>query len=70
MKDHFLLRKVDQCATLEARLQLLSTAVTAMGDKVVVRLGLSRPFQGSPQRGPGACWVMADGFFSLQNPEP
>ena len=34
------------------------------------RLGLSRPFQATPGRGEGVCWLMADGFFSLTDPQP
>ena len=42
-----------------------------MGDTVAVRLGITRPF--TPQEGagrtPGLCWLMADGFFSLTDPQ-
>ena len=47
----------------------LNTAVMQMGERVAVRLGLSRPFQ-SDARQPAMCWLMADGFFSLHDPQP
>jgi hypothetical protein len=31
---------------------------------------LSRPFAPRPDCGPGYCWLMADGFFSLADPQP
>jgi hypothetical protein len=40
-----------------------------MGDQVAVRLGLSRAFN-SRSGEPGVCWLMADGFFSLTEPQP
>jgi hypothetical protein len=71
VKDHFLLKRAEQASRdLEVQLHVLRTAVEGMGQKVLVRLGLSRPFQATPHRGQGKCWLMADGFFSLENPQP
>jgi hypothetical protein len=69
VKDHFLLSRAEQAgADLDARLAALSAAVRQMGEQVVVRLGLSRPY---PPGQPGArCWLMADGFFSPHDPQP
>jgi hypothetical protein len=70
VKDHHLLRHAEQGpANLDQRLQSLYQAVFRMGDPVVVRLGLSRPFQGHGPAGPAECWLMADGFFSLTDPQ-
>ena len=41
----------------------------AMGTTAVVRLGLSRSFVSAAGQ-PGKCWLMADGFFSLDDPQP
>jgi hypothetical protein len=71
VKDHFLIRRAETAsATPEGRERALDLAVRQMGPLVVVRLGLSRAFQATPTRSPGACWLMADGFFSLADPEP
>jgi hypothetical protein len=115
VKDHFLLRQAETAsADLEGRVRALTYAVRQLGESVVVRLGLSRPFQSSPakdwRKGPSspsffggrmgggeggevpppgplpravgegspvpsatsqaACWLMADGFFSLTDPQP
>jgi hypothetical protein len=35
-----------------------------------VRLGVSRAYSGTPGRAPNVCWLMADGFFSLTDPQP
>jgi hypothetical protein len=70
VKDHTLLARVEKThADLDARLGALREAVRAMGTSVVVRLGLSRAFQGLPGRSPARCWLMADGFFSLDDPQ-
>jgi hypothetical protein len=70
VKDHHLLRRVEALAAdLKSRLQLLHQAVAQMGDQVAVRLGLSRPFSPRPDAA-GFCWLMADGFFSLTDPQP
>jgi hypothetical protein len=71
VKDHHLLAKVEMASpTLEGQIKRLSYAVQQMGDQVAVRLGLSRPFQAAAERGPSSCWLMADGFFSLSDPQP
>ena len=70
VKDHHLLARAEAAApALEGRLQALNQAVRQMGEQVAVRLGLSRSFQ-PEERGPGLCWLMADGFFSLTDPQP
>jgi hypothetical protein len=70
VKDHHLLSRAEAAAkTIEGRLAEMTRLVRAMGDRVAVRLGLTRPFQ--PEAG-GAelCWLMADGFFSFSDPQP
>src|SRR6266852_7495844 len=71
VKDHHLLRRAEQIAGGDPARQItaLNTAVMQMGERVAVRLGLSRAFQGDPQRA-AMCWLMADGFFSLNDPQP
>jgi hypothetical protein len=67
--DHFLLSQAEQhSADLEARLQFLAAAVRVMGERVCVRLGLSRGYAVAPGQ-PERCWLMADGFFSPDNPQ-
>jgi hypothetical protein len=69
VKDHFLLSRLEQASTdLDARLDALNAAVRQMGERVVVRLGLSRPYP--PGQEAAQCWLMADGFFSLDDPQP
>lgn len=69
VKDHFLLRRAEQASSaVEGRIQALTLAVAQMGEKVVVRLGLSRSFQATPARTESACWLLADGFFSFNDP--
>jgi hypothetical protein len=69
VKDHFLLRQAELAgAGAEAPVRALGRAVRQMGEQVVVRLGLSRPYP--PGRPDAACWLMADGFFSLLDPQP
>jgi hypothetical protein len=71
VKDHFLLRRAELASSnLNGQLRELARAVRQMGDQVAVRIGLSRAFQASPGRGEGFCWLMADGFFSLTDPQP
>jgi hypothetical protein len=71
VKDHHLLRQIEQgSANLDLRLQGLQKLVRQMGDQLMVRLGLSRPFQAQGPAGPAECWLMADGFFSLHDPQP
>ena len=71
LKDHFLLRQAELASgNFDTQVRTLTRAVQQMGEQVVVRLGLSRPFAGTPGGAPGVCWLMADGFFSPTNPEP
>jgi hypothetical protein len=71
VKDHHLLGRVERTApSLQALPGMLDEYVRRMGEQVAVRLGLSRPFFGRPDAGPGYCWLMADGFFSLADPQP
>jgi hypothetical protein len=70
VKDHHLLLRAQSAATnLTALVRKLEEIVHGMGDPIAVRLGLSRPFQHDPERGPEACWLMIDGFFSFTDPE-
>jgi hypothetical protein len=70
VKDHHLLLRAESTSPhLEVQLQTLQEAVRHMGDPVMVRLGLSRPFPTDPTRGPSYCWLMVDGFFSLNDPQ-
>jgi hypothetical protein len=71
VKDHFLLSLVEhEAPDPVGRCRALARAVDRMGPQVAVRIGLSRAFQATPGRGPGACWLIADGFFSLTAPGP
>jgi hypothetical protein len=71
VKDHFLLQRAEAASPgLKGRGRALESAVRQMGPQVVVRLGLSRAFQATPDRAASACWLMADGFFSLADPQP
>jgi hypothetical protein len=70
VKDHFLLRCAEDASpNVEGRVRELTRAVTQMGEQVAVRLGLSRSFQATPARAESVCWLMADGFFSLNDPQ-
>jgi hypothetical protein len=70
VKDHHLLLRAERAARdVDARVRFLEQAIAAMGDEVAVRLGLSRAFPGRPNEA-AACWLMADGFFSLTDPQP
>lgn len=69
VKDHFLLCRAEKAAgDLDDRLGCLARFVREMGREVVVRLGLSRAFA-SAKGSPGRCWLMADGFFCLDDPQ-
>jgi hypothetical protein len=71
LKDHFLLLRAEESARHgDGRVQALQRMVRDMGERIVVRLGLSRPFAADPQQGEARCWLMADGFFSLADPQP
>jgi hypothetical protein len=70
-KDHFLLNSAERASPTDTgRLQALKFALAQMGETVIVRLGVSRPyaFEGSSRL--PVCWLMADGFFSAQDPQP
>jgi hypothetical protein len=70
VKDHHLLRKAQSSAEdLGEQVKVLNSAIQQMGDQVAVRLGLSRAFANIPQSGQNVCWLMADGFFSLADPQ-
>jgi hypothetical protein len=70
VKDHFLLRRAELASSApEGRIQALTFALAQMGGDVAVRLGLSRSFLATPFRTESACWVMADGFFSFNDPQ-
>jgi hypothetical protein len=62
--DHFLLERAEDAArSPQEEVGALQRLVRATGPRIVVRLGVSREFQ-------GCCWLMADGFFSLDDPQP
>jgi hypothetical protein len=67
VKDHHLLNRAAAAAKdPEGQTQALTEAVRQMGERVAVRLGLSRGFQSGVTL---LCWLMADGFFSLADPQ-
>jgi len=73
VKDHFLLQRAEAAGDdLATRKQALAWAVGQMGETVAVRLGVSRSFAPAEEAGraSGLCWLMADGFFSLADPQP
>jgi hypothetical protein len=71
VKDHPLLLRAEQAgAGLDHQVRALRQIIGRMGDPVVVRLGLSRPYQSGVHNQTGPCWLMADGFFSLSDPQP
>lgn len=70
VKDHFLLRRAEAASSeIHGRIRELTLAVQQMGESVAVRLGLSRGFQSTPGRRDSECWLMADGFFSSNDPQ-
>jgi hypothetical protein len=70
VKDHHLLLRAERASTsVDRLLRHLARVVQQMGEQVAVRLGLSRPYQPRAD-GPGYCWLMVDGFFSLSDPQP
>jgi hypothetical protein len=70
VKDHHLLKKVEKAGVgPRERAKMLGSLIESMGEEIMVRLGLSRPFPGKDQHGPGFCWLMADGFFSVSDPQ-
>ena len=70
VKDHALLSACEGPAqdSLERFGERLTERVRSMGRQVAVRLGLSRGFDSG--RGEPRCWLMADGFFSAEDPQP
>jgi hypothetical protein len=71
IKDHHLLLRTQQAGTdLDAQVEVLTALVRRMGEQVAVRVGLSRAFQAEDDHGQSQCWLMADGFFSLSEPQP
>lgn len=70
VKDHHLLERAEQVAAdPDGQRQALEESLRQMGNTVAVRLGLSRPFQPRVGSDPARCWLMADGFFSLTDPQ-
>ena len=70
VKDHFLLRRAESASsTVGGRIETLNRILADMGAEVAVRIGLSRSFQAAPGRAECACWLMADGFFSFNDPQ-
>jgi hypothetical protein len=71
VKDHHLLSKAEEAGDdLDRRVERLRQIVRGMGEQVAVRLGLSRSFGDEQGVTPAGCWLMADGFFSLSDPQP
>ncbi len=71
VKDHHLLLRAERTAVeAKERARILQAEVRSMGDRVAVRLGLSRAYQGNESRGAAVCWLMADGFHSVADPQP
>lgn len=70
-KDHFLLGRAEQASPTDTgRLQALKLALAQMGERVIVRLGVSRPYAFTGSSSLPVCWLMADGFFSSNDPQP
>ncbi len=70
--DHFMLAAAELAGEeMSSRLREIERIVGQMGEKVALRLGLSRPYapDGGTQPASRVCWLMADGFFSLDNPQ-
>ncbi len=69
--DHHLLTRAEQQAPRPwDQAEVLNGLVRQLGETgetVAVRLGLSRPFASEGQ--PPVCWLMANGFFSLADPQ-
>ncbi len=67
--DHHLLSWAEQQSPRpEDQVDFLNGLVRQMGDRVAVRRGLSRPF--AHEGAPPVCWLMANGFFSMADPQP
>jgi hypothetical protein len=70
-KDHFLMARAEQAAPTETgRLQTLKRAIAEMGETVIVRIGVTRPYAQPGSSSLPVCWLMADGFFSWNDPQP
>jgi hypothetical protein len=72
LKDHFLLLRAEQAGPdLATQQGVLTVAVRQMGAPVAVRVGLSRGFSPTADEAESTslCWLMADGFFSLNDPQ-
>jgi hypothetical protein len=69
LKDHHLLCRAEEAATdIDGQVRTLQGWVAQMGQWLAIRFGLSRPF--APGTGNPVCWLMVDGIFALENPEP
>ena len=71
--DHFLLQAAELAGeSIDARMREIERLVGQMGERIAVRLGLTRPFAPADGDQPAArvCWLMADGFFSFDDPQP
>jgi hypothetical protein len=69
--DHSLLSRAEQAYPgVEERLAWMAQTVAGLGERVAIRLGVSRPYAGDPARDEPVCWLMADGFFSPTDPQP
>jgi hypothetical protein len=66
VKDHFLLSSAEQHVGTDpaALAKFLAQEIGQTGKIVAVRLGLSRAFDVG--RGERRCWLMADGFFCIE----
>jgi hypothetical protein len=70
VKDHHLLLRAEkEGPDLGRQIRALDAAVRQMGGLIAVRLGLTRAYQTRPHEGSAVCWLMADGFFSLADPQ-
>jgi hypothetical protein len=71
VKDHHLLRRAEASgSSTEQLVAELNRMIRDMGAWVGVRLGLSRGFLHEGGLGLPRCWLMADGFFSMTDPQP
>ncbi len=70
VKDHFLIERVQRAAaTVEGQWQALTRLVAQMGERLAVRVGLSRAYSATGNDEDAVCWLMADGFFSIRDPQ-
>jgi hypothetical protein len=71
--DHFLLKAAELAGDeMSSRVREMERIAGQMGERIAVRLGLTRPFapQGDNQPAARVCWLMADSFFSMDDPQP